>query len=464
MTFRLPSRYEDLDAAYRAKLRPQPELLDLVKKAYVAMTITGGVRLLPIFGRSGAGKSCAAWELQTHLPECRVLPFPREAVDSALAFSDFITNKLPPQLQAGKLTVLVIDQYEETVAQRGDLPSQFVERVSLLDRSPEGKRPLLFLWLTTKPEFQKLLADATSRNRRILVSGDFTLSGPPKLDWADLIKEAFSFHNGGTPLADYDILQDDIEAAANTSATLGDAIEAIAERLGAKAAGLQDLSEHHVVMLWPVTDGQGISRVTSFTEAREGYKLDWNTWYRELNNDDRQQLPLHAFNRARLYFDVRLVPIAAADLHPLCKDLDDDEVALGESYFKRFQASHFFQIVKGTWSADSFSPLRERVSERAREARDWYEGVTHEPTKICRRIARCLRLSDVEAKHEQTLSSPHATVRADVLALRPLVRQSKVIVELKAYNSQNTIPSAIRDAIRVTLRRHAHFGGFLPRQ
>jgi hypothetical protein len=77
-----------------------------------------------------------------------------------------------------------------------------------------------------------------------------------------------------------------------------------------------------VVMLWPVTDATRISRIANFTHPREGYQLDWNAWYRELSRPDREQLPHEAYNRARLYFDMRLVPIAAADLRPLCRSLD----------------------------------------------------------------------------------------------------------------------------------------------
>ena len=98
-------------------------------------------------------------------------------------------------------------------------------------------------------------------------------------------------------------------------------------------------------MLWPVTDGLRITRIQQFTDPRQGYKLDWNAWYRQLNSDDQQQLPVREFNRAGLYFDVRLVPIAAADLHPLCRDLDTAKVELGASYLERFKSTHLFSII-----------------------------------------------------------------------------------------------------------------------
>jgi hypothetical protein len=213
-----------------------------------------------------------------------------------------------------------------------------------------------------------------------------------------------------------------------------------------------------------VTDGQRINTILRFVDAREGYRLDWNAWFRQLNDQDRAQLPLGEFNRARLYFDVRLVPMAAADLHPLCKDLDDENFTLHKTYMERFDLTHYVSILRGTWDPTRYSPLRERPSERASEARDWYSEVTKNPTKIGRRIAQALTAAGVAAAHEQDVTSPHGTVRADVLSERTVGRQTRVITELKAYSPENTIPSTIRDAVRTTLRRHAQFGGFLQRQ
>jgi hypothetical protein len=461
--FRLPSRYEDLDEAFRGRLKPEHDLLAAVKTAFAAMKVSGGIRFLPVFGKSGSGKSCAAFELSTHLPETLVVPFPREAVEDSTAFSRFMDVEMP-LLPAAKPLILVIDQYEEAASTRENIPSQFVERLSLLDRSAQARRPMLFLWLTTSQDFQRLLVQATTRNRRILVREDFSLSGPPREDWPGIIQETFEFHNVGKPLADLGVLVDELKEVARTEATLGLAIERVGLKVAEKEPSLQDISKYQVIMLWPVTDGTRIATVGSFTSVREGYRLDWNTWYRELSAEDQAQLPLQAFNRARLYFDVRLVPIAAADLHPLCGDLDDEDFQLQPSYLKRFEKSHFYSIVKGTWNAEKFSRLRERESERAEEARVWYADVTETPTALGKRIAKILRALDIQAEHEQPIESPHGTVRADVLAERPGATQDRVIIELKAYSPENTMPSSIRDAVRTTLRRHAHLAGFLPRQ
>jgi len=463
MTTRLPSRYEDLDSAFRARIRPVPELIDLVKQGYNSMTINGGIRFLPLFGLSGSGKTCAAHELATHLPDCNVQTLDRSAIESTEKLNDVLHSaiELNPDAQ---LQVFIVDQYEEAVADRTAIPSQFVERLSLLDRGPLREHPMLFIWLTTRREFQTALADATSRNRRILLRGDFELRGPPKPDWPELIEETFSFHNQDAHLSESDILHDDLREIAARSDTIGAALEAVGARLGNVDASLQDLSVHHVIMLWPVTDGQRIAQIQRFTDPRSGYRLDWNTWYRQLNADDQKKLPLHAFNRARLYFDVRLVPIAVADLHLLCRDLESDTVPIAKTYRERFQNTHFFSIVAGNWNPDTYSPLRERDSERAKEAREWYGSATTNPTGLGRRLAHVLTECGVPAKHEQEVSSSHGTIRADVLAERIGVRQNQVIVELKAFSAENTMPSKIADAVRVTLRRHAQFAGFLQRQ
>lgn len=463
MVRKLPSRYEDLDTAFRARIRPVPDLLDLVKRAYSSMAVSGGIRFLPLYGLSGSGKTCAALELGTHLPDCRVSLLDRAAIDSAEA----LDNSLRQFVRRGgdvKMHVFVVDQYEEAVADRTAVPSQFVERLSLLDRGEYRSSPMLFIWLTTRKDFQSALSHATSRNRRILLSPDFELRGPDQAEWPALIEETFSFHNNGTPLSDLDILDDNLLEITRESETLGTALERVGLLLAHDNPDIQDLSIYHVVMLWPVTDGQRIAQIQRFTDPRSGYRLDWNTWYRQLGAEDQRQLPLHAFNRARLYFDVRLVPIAVADLHLLCRQLDSDDAELARTYLERFKKTHFFSIVSGAWNPDTYSPLRERESARADEARGWYAGVTQNPTGLGKRIARVLRECGVEAVHERDVTSPYATVRADVLAERVQSRQRQVIVELKAYSAENTMPSSIRDAIRSTLRKHAHFAGFLPRQ
>lgn len=464
MSLKLPSRYEDLDQAFRGRLRPVPELLDIIQAARRSMAINGGLRFLPVFGESGSGKSSAARELDSHLPATKVVELPRTAIESFEELKVFLraTQALYATQEA---LIVVIDQYEEAVAAQGNIPTQFVEWLSLLDRdSGFSSRWWVFLWLTTSKEFQSMLESATSRNRRILAANGFELHGPNKAEWPTIIEETFEFHNAGRPLADFAILQRDVERYATSNRTLGSTIEKVGEALGESLPKLQDLSTYQVVMLWPVTDGQRISTVLRFVDAREGYRLDWNAWFRQLNEADKAQLPLSEYNRARLYFDLRLVPIAAADLQPLCKDLDNEAFVLHKTYSERFELTHYVSIIRGTWDPSRYSPLRERGSKRAEAARDWYSTVTNHPTKIGRRIALALREIGVPASHEQTVTSPHSSVRADVLSERSLGRQTKVLTEIKAYSAENTIPSTIRDAVQTTLRRHAHFGGFLQRQ
>lgn len=461
---RLPSRYEDLDEAFRGRLRPSPQLLELVQRAFQSMQVSGGIRFLPIYGQSGSGKTSAALEIGTHLPEAKVFRLPRAAVESA----DELDRTLAAELrmrESDQLLIAVVDQYEEVAAQRGAVPSSFVETLALLDRGELRDKRILFIWLTTSKQFQADLAEATSRNRRILVSADFELAGPPPEQWPAIVEETFRFHNQDRDLSDYEIIADDLREVSRSAETIGSAIEQIGERLFQHVRELHDLSTYQVVMLWPVTDGLRITRIQQFTDARQGYKLDWNAWYRQLNAEDQRQLPLREFNRARLYFDMRLVPIAAADLHPLCRDLDEPSVKLHRTYLERFADTHFFAIATGTWNPERYSPLRERPSQRADEARTWYETVTNKPTQLGRRIAQCLQALNVSAEYEQTLESPHARVRADVLIHKAPSdeQQPTVIVELKAFSAENTRPSDICSAVQTTLKRHANFAGFLRR-
>ncbi|PFG40603.1 hypothetical protein ATJ97_3134 [Georgenia soli] len=428
------------------------------------MAISGGIRFLPIFGRSGSGKSSAARELATHLPETKVLELSRSAIVSEATLLQEIRDARGRRNRP-ELLIAVIDQYEENVAEKSAVPTQFVERLSLLDRGDLKDVPVLFLWLTTSRDFQAALAAATSRNERILLQRDFELAGPLPEEWAEIVEETFAFHNQEQPLADFEVLRENIEQIADHAATLGATIEGVGDLLAQQMSRMQDLSQYQVVMLWPVTDGLRITRVAGFTNARDGYKLDWNAFYRELNEDDRRTLPLTELNRARLYFDVRLVPIAAADLYHLCRDLDNPDFEPSPSYLGRFQKSHFFSIVTENWDPSTYGPLRERESERAKQARAWYDGgVTNQPTQLGKRIAKCLRMLDIQAEHERTIKSPYATVRADVAVDRPDSQQSTCIVELKAFSSEGTRPSSIKDAIRTTLKRHAQFAGFLARQ
>jgi hypothetical protein len=227
-------------------------------------------------------------------------------------------------MEPNQLLIAVIDQYEESVPERGSIPSSFVESLALLDRGEFRTTPIVFIWLTTSRDFQKHLSDATSRNRRILVSDKFELTGPQRSNWPHIIEETFRFHNDDRDLADFEVLNDALTEMSHNSESLGDAIGVAGARLASYTRSLHDVSKYLVIMLWPVSDGLRIQRVQQFTDARQGYKLDWNSWYRDLNSDDKRQLPLQELNRARLYFDMRLVPIAVADLYPLCQELDND--------------------------------------------------------------------------------------------------------------------------------------------
>lgn len=460
MTVRLPSRYEDLDVAFRGRLRPNTPLIALVQKAFQSMAMSGGLRFLPVFGESGAGKSCAARELVTHLPETRVVELTRQAVLSEAALLEEL--RTVGRAAKNKPVIAIVDQYEESVAKAEDIPTQFVERVSLLDRAKTLDFPVLFIWLTTSKSFQESLASATSRNSRILVAADFELLGPTDAEWAEIVEETFAFHNQEQPLADFGVLRSDIAKEADASPTLGSTIERVGELLFAGQTGLQDLSEHQVVMVWPVTDALRITRVSGFTNSREGYRLDWSSFYRELTEDDRRQAQtMSAYNRARLYFDIRLVPIAAADLHPLARGLEDPTPKLHTSYLERFARTHLHSIIAETWDPSVFSPLRERESKRATEAKAWYDQSTTQPVALGRRLAHIYDQLGYQAKHEAQLPSPFRNTRPDVLITRPNSQQSKVCLELKAFSTENTRPSSIRDAVRGTLRKYAQFAGFI---
>ena len=462
MSLKLPSRYENLDVAFRGRLRPNQSLLDLVKRAFASIEISGGIRFLPIYGQSGSGKTSASFELGTHLPELHVEQLPREAIEDTAVLSaslDSITKR-----SKGRKIVAIIDQYEEVAAQKTAIPSNFVESLSLLDRDRTRSEPIVFIWLTTSKEFQSDLQAATTRNKRILFGADFEINAIEKIDWPGIIEETFQFHNQDKSLSDYEIIDLDLVEASGEAATIGSAIENVGYKLAKYSTTLHDLSSYLIVMLWPVTDGLRISRVQQFTDPRQGYKLDWNSWYRQLNADDQNQLPLREYNRARLYFDVRLVPIAAADLYPLCRDLDNDEFQPGASYLRRFKSTHFFSIISGSWSSQAYAPLRERESKRAEDARAWYSTVTTSPIQIGKRLSKCLNILNLSSDYEKTISSPHGKVKADVFIKRLDISPSNVIVELKSFAPENTMPSTIAASVQTTLKRHAQFGGFLSRQ
>lgn len=459
---KLPSQYEDLNDEFRARLRPDRDLLQLVQSARRSMQVSGGIRFLPLYGLSGSGKSSAVRELASHLEGIKVVELSRDAVasrDELMATIDQTWgNRDHPDL-----IVAVVDQYEETVSETAAVPREFVERISLADRNELRGYPVLFVWLTTDAGFQRELAEATSRNRRILVEADYELVGPERSQWAEIVEETFEAHNDGLELADEGVLRADIDEIGDASQTIGETMLKVGRLLGATIPGLHDLSEYQVIMLWPVTDGQAISRIQQFTHPRDGYRLNWNSFWRDLNDQDRRTLPLKDLNRARLHFDVRLVPIAAADLLMLGRDLGPVSPTIGDSYLKRFAVTHFYAVLQDTLNSETYRTMVERPSARSDAAKVWYPTVTTQSVALGRRIARALQLLGLDARHEKDLSSHHSTVRADVYVERPEHRQSKVIVELKAYSPDNTIPSTIRDQIRVTLRRHAQFAGFLGR-
>jgi ABC-type glutathione transport system ATPase component len=82
-----------------------------VQKASRVMSISGGIRFLPVYGRSGSGKSSAARELSTHLPETKVLELSRSAIVSEATLLQEIREARGGRRQT-QLLIAVIDQYE----------------------------------------------------------------------------------------------------------------------------------------------------------------------------------------------------------------------------------------------------------------------------------------------------------------------------------------------------------------
>lgn len=462
MSIKLPSRYEDLSESFRGRLVPNPDLLSLVNKAYKSMKMSGGVRFLPIYGESGSGKSCAAREIDSHLPQSKVILLSRNEIENEKKLLLRIQNERK-YIHEGDLLVAVIDQFEEIVSSKEDIPSQFIEKISILDRTQLQKTPVLFIWLTTNKYFQKSLQESTSRNKRILLSSDFNILGPDKNKWPKIIKETFSFHNEEKPLADYRIIDQDLEKISKDVDTIGSAIEETASLLAHEMEDLQNLSDYRVILLWPVSDALRSQRVLQFSRPKEGYILNWDAWQTELNSDDRNQLPLREFNRARLYFDLRVVPVRVADLHRLCLNLDEDTPQLGKTYLTRFKQTHLHHIVSGTWANYDYNPVRERESKRAEEAREWYLTVTNQPTKLGKRLSLIFSALGLVSRHEEDIKSKYSNVRADIYIEGKGEKEKKQIIELKVFAPENTMPSTIKDAIKTTLRRHAQFAGFLQR-
>jgi hypothetical protein len=165
-----------------------------------------------------------------------------------------------------------------------------------------------------------------------------------------------------------------------------------------------------------------------------------------------------------LYFDV-LVPIAVADLHPLGHALDLDRPPLAPSYLARFRNSHLFGVVSGSYDPAAASRLRARASKRADDAAAWYETITNQPVPLGRRLALIFENLGLPSTHEATVVARNHTCRTDVLVQRDANGlPPKVLVEVKAFSTQNTMPAAICDAVRGTLRKYAQLAGFLERQ
>ena len=461
MKLSLPSRYEDIDEAYRGRLEPNQELIGAVQKAIKSMSISGGIRFLPVFGESGSGKSCGSRELPHHLPSTKAFLLKRDEIES----QEKLLARIHAEEQAGvSCHIVIIDQFEEQVSGRENIPTEFVEKISILDRTDLKDKCILFIWLTTDRTFQSRLENACTRNRRLLLESGFHISGPPKSQWGDIVDETFSFHNGEKPLSDFGVVSTDLIDPIQSCDTIGQCLEETAGLLAQNIDDIQNLSEYRIILLWPVADETRMQRVLQFTRPRDGYLLNWEAWRRELNEHDRTTLPLHEYNRARLYFDMRLVPIRAADLHRLCQDLDVSPTSFGKTYIDWFKKTHFYHIVSGGWAEYDYNSVRARESDRSDSAAKWYETVTSQPTKIGKRIAAILVSLGEDASYEKEIETKYSRVKADVFVGNSPKNPKKEIVELKVYSSASTMPSTIKEQIKVTLRRHAQLAGFLQRQ
>lgn len=456
---KLPSRYEDLQEAYKGRLLPNKSLIEKIKSAVKSININGGIRFLPVYGESGSGKSSATIELKTHLPETHTFLLEKEEISDKERLIDRILNEY--RYNFGKILIPIVDQFEENVAGKEKIPSQFIEYISLFDRNELKEIPTIFIWLTTSKDFQNLLTNATSRNKRILLANEFVIEGPEKNLWTNIIKDTFSVHNHEKDLADYLIIDTVIDEIVFECSTLGSAIENVGNKLAEQMEDIQDLSQYTVILLWPVSDSVRNQRVMQFSRPRDGYKLDWEAFYRELSIDEKAQLPLEVYNRTRLYFDMRIIPFRAADLHRLCSHIDSEIPSLGKTYLTRFRNTHFFHIISENWDNYSYNPVRERESDRSKEASDWYKTITTQPTKIGKRIALILRNLSLDAIHEKDIMTEFSTVRADVLINNSAINKKKYIVELKVFSAENTMPSTIKEQIKSTLRKHALLAGFM---
>lgn len=183
-----------------------------------------------------------------------------------------------------------------------------------------------------------------------------------------------------------------------------------------------------------------------------------------MNANDKAQLPLQGLNKARLYFDVRLVPVSAADLQGICTELAEVSKPVIQSSITRFGQTHLVSLIQSTGGEVAFSPLRERPgSERGKAATQWYKSITRNPVGIGKSMADALQKLGIRAKHEVSEVSPFSSLRADVLVNRD-TKPSKIVIELKAYSPENTRPSDVSSQLRITLTKLARFAGFIQRQ
>ena len=458
-TPRIPARYEDLATEFRARLRPNRELIEATQRARKSCEISYGIRFLPVYGRSGSGKTSAALELATHLVNTVVKKLDHTQLTNKSSLLEFVRQTVA--FNPDFFPIFVIDQYEESVARKEDVPTQFLEILSLFDRNELNRMPCLFVWLTTDEQFQADLVSAANRNERLLLESRFQLLGPSKDEWPQIISELFEFHNQGRQLADFQVLESDLFGYSQFSPTIGHAILKTAEALSSYVEPLHDLSSYTVYMLWPVTDALRIQRVQQFSNAKHGYVINWNAWYHQVG--EGRGWSYKEMNKARLYFDMRLVPIQAADLYPLMQDLLIDEPEIAKSHIERFKKTHFFRLISSEWDSNSYKSLLERKeSQRAENAANWYSNrKNRDPVAFGKRLAYVLRECGFNASYEQYVESSSGRVRADVLVLGRSAKRENVIIELKVFSAENSRPSDICEQIRITMRRHAELLGLV---
>ena len=124
----------------------------------------------------------------------------------------------------------------------------------------------------------------------------------------------------------------------------------------------------------------------------------------------------------------------------------------------------FFHVVSGDWNEYDYNPVRERESNRAAEASEWYKTVTEKPVLLGKRLCYVLSQCGLASKYEYPIQTEFGSVRTDIFTGREKVDDKKLLIELKVFSSENTMPSSIKDAIKTTMRKYAQLAGFLNRQ